>query len=89
MYKILLITTEGCEGCTIMKNNVQQAINASNKNITFETKDRRDINKKFLYIHSIKDFPTILLFIDDRLKYKYSGTMPSIVVTRWIDIHFK
>ena len=89
MYKILLITTEGCEGCAIMKNNIQAAISKEKKDIAFEVKDRKDINKKFLNINRIKDFPTTILFEYDRLKFKYSGTMPSIVVTRWIDIHFK
>lgn len=88
MNKIVLITTKGCAGCDIMSANIQAAIIRAKQEIEFERKDVADINRAFIYKNRIKDFPTTLLLVNDVLKFKYSGTMPSIVVTRWIDIHF-
>lgn len=89
MYKIMLITTKGCEGCTIMRHNTQAAVLKARKEIEFEIKDRVEVGKKFLRTFNINDFPTILLFKDNEFKFKYVGSMPTIVVTRWIDIYFK
>ena len=89
MNKIVLITTEGCEGCAVMRDNTTYAVTTARIEIELEIKDMKELDKKYLRTFGIKDFPTILLFRDGELKYKYSGSMPAIVVTRWIDIYFK
>lgn len=91
-YTIILLTTAGCEGCQIMHQNTIEAIAMSYKPIEFkridllkDTKETENYCKEF----EITDFPTILLFDGTNLKYKYTGSMPVVVVLRWIDIHFK
>ena len=89
MNKIILITTKGCEGCSVMRANTTHAVTTSRIDIEFEIKDVSELDKKALRTYGIKDFPTILFFKDNALKHKYIGSMPSIVITRWIDIYFK
>lgn len=88
MNKIMLITTKGCEGCTIARNSIKDAISKTKKFITFEEKDTTEVNKKFLKTFGIEDFPAILLFKNEKLKLKWIGSVPSIVILRWIDINF-
>lgn len=88
MNKILLLTTKGCEGCFIMENNTTQAVDNSSKNIKLIVKDKYDVSKVFLKENKIVDFPTVLFMKDEKVIFKYAGSMPSIVVSRWIDIHF-
>lgn len=85
MKKILLISTKGCVGCTIMRRNVREAINE--KDIDFEVKDVNDVSKKFLNDYHIRDFPTTLFFIDNLLKFRWTGSMPVAVIVRWIDLY--
>lgn len=89
MNKILLITTEGCEGCVIAKRNIEEAIKQSKKSITFEVRECKEVTKKYIRTFGIKDFPAILFFKDDEFKFKKIGSVPSVVVLRWIDINFK
>ena len=84
----MLITTKGCLGCTIARNSIKDAINKTKKSITFEEVDCNDVSKKFLKLFEITDFPTILFFKDEKLKVKKIGSVPSIVILRWIDINF-
>lgn len=88
MNKITLISTKGCEGCTIARNSIKDAISKTRKSITFEEKDITEVNKKFIKTFGIEDFPTILLLKDEKLKLKWTGSVPSIVILRWIDINF-
>lgn len=88
MNKIILITTKGCEGCTIARNSIKDAISKTKKSITFEEKDITEVNKEFIKTFRIEDFPAILLFKDKKLKLNWIGSVPSIVILRWIDINF-
>ena len=88
MNKIILITTKGCEGCTIARNSIKDAINQTKKSVTFEEKDTTEVSNKFLWLFKITDFPAILLFKDEKLKVRKIGSVPSIVVLRWIDVNF-
>ena len=88
MNRIMLITTKGCEGCTIARNSIKDAISQTKKSISFEEIDVNEVNKKFLKTFDIEDFPAILLFKDEKLKVKKIGSVPSIVILRWIDINF-
>lgn len=89
MNKILIITTEGCEACSIAKCNINAAIVQSSIDIDVEDKDWHDINRKFIITNKIKDFPTVIYFVDDKIVNKTVGTYPSAVYLRWIDIYFK
>ena len=88
MNRIMLITTKGCEGCTIARNSIKDAISQTKKSISFEEIDVNEVNKKFLKTFDIEDFPAILFFKDKKLKFKRIGSVPSIVILRWIDINF-
>lgn len=91
-YKIILLTTAGCDGCQVMHQNTVEAINMSHKPIEFKRIDLikdADETKKCCKYFGVKDFPTILLFDGEDLKLKYTGSMPVAVILRWIDIHFK
>ena len=88
MNRIMLITTKGCEGCTIARNSIKDAISQTKKSIAFEEIDVNEVNKKFLKTFDIEDFPAILFFKDKKLKFKRIGSVPSIVILRWIDINF-
>ena len=88
MNKILLLTTRGCEGCSIMRTSIKQAIILSKKDIAFEEKDLGQLTKAFIQVNRIKDYPTVLFYKDDILKRKEVGSRPYIVVLRWIDIDF-
>ena len=86
--EILLITTEGCEGCKIQENLIKQAIKSSGRSIDFNKVDVNDCNKKWLTRNAVKDFPTTMFFNDDNeLTFQFSGTRPAIVIERFILIH--
>ena len=69
MNRIMLITTKGCEGCTIARNSIKDAISQTKKSISCEEIDVNEVNKKFLKTFDIEDFPAILFFKDKKLKY--------------------
>lgn len=89
MNKIVLITTEGCEGCSIMRYSINSALLYSSKEIEFEVKDVSNLSGEEKNKLKLKDFPTTLFYKDDSLVRKEVGTRPYIVVLRWIDIDFK
>ncbi len=76
MNRVVLITTEGCEGCDIMKRIVSNAyLEAKVENISFgcyDFKEREveDLVKKY----NIKDFPTTLFIKENELIDKILGT---------------
>lgn len=86
--KVLLITTKGCAGCAIARKLVEEAIQMYRHPITFEEKDVNAVDEKFVRNNNIYDFPTILLIKDDVVKFKFTGTRPSIIIHRWFKIHF-
>lgn len=88
MNKIILITTKGCEGCVIARNNIKEAIKSTSKKVSLEIRDCEEATKKYIRTFGIRDFPAILLFKDEELKVKHTGSIPTIVILRWIDIHF-
>lgn len=89
MNKIVLITTKGCAGCSIMDKLIKQALEVTSKKITYETKDVLEIRKDTRNNLKLNDFPTVLFFKNNRLTRKEIGTRPVIVILRWIDIDFK
>lgn len=89
MNKIVLITTKGCEGCSIMRYSINSALLYSSKEIEFEVKDVSEMSGAEKYRLRLTDFPTTLFYKDGNLVRKEIGTRPHIVVLRWIDIDFK
>lgn len=89
MNKIVLITTRGCEGCSVMRYSINSAILYSSKEIEFEAKDVSTLDIVERNNLKLRDFPTTLFYKDGNLVRKEVGTRPYIVVLRWIDIDFK
>lgn len=87
--KILIITTKNCLGCAIQTEHVQTAIAKSSKNICLEIKDFKDIPKRVIYYNKINDYPATLFMVDDVVKFKYTGSIPVIMIQRYIDVYLK
>lgn len=89
MYKIVLVTTEGCEACSIAEDNIFSAISQSSINIAFDIKDFHKFSRQEQKLYKLRDYPTVLYFADDNLVYSSVGTYPVPVYIRWIDMYFK
>ena len=89
MNKILILTTEGCEACVIASNNIEVAILQASVDIEKEVKDWHDEKREVIIANKVKDFPTVLYYVDDKVVKKAVGTYPSAVYLRWIDMFFK
>lgn len=86
--KILLITTKGCEGCRIMDNIIQRALDLYSKPVDYEIKDKDNIDIEFLKKHHINDFPTTILYQDNLIVFITAGTKPANVIVREMMLHF-
>lgn len=89
MNKIVLVTTKGCEGCSIMRNSIKQALNNTSKKIEFVIKDITELTKEEKSKLKTSDFPTTIFYRNNRITRQEVGTRPYIVVVRWIDVDFK
>ena len=89
MNKILILTTEGCEACDIAKRNVDIAMSQATTEIMIQVDDWHKVSKDLIVKNKVKDFPTVLYFIDDKVIHKAVGSYPSAVYLRWIDMYFK
>ena len=89
MNKILILTTEGCEACEIAKRNVDIAISQATTEIMIQVDDWHKVSKDLIVKNKVKDFPTVLYIIDDKVIHKAVGSYPSAVYLRWIDMYFK
>ena len=89
MNKILLITTKGCEGCSIMHKSIKQALNNTSKKIEYVTKDITELSKDEKSKLKTSDFPTTIFYRNNRITRQEVGTRLYIVVLRWIDVDFK
>jgi hypothetical protein len=89
MYKIVILTTEGCEACEIAQRNIDIAVSQVSKEIQVKVKDWHEEKRDFIVKHKIKDFPTVIYFVGDCIVNKTVGTYPSAVYLRWIDMYFK
>lgn len=87
-YKIMLIITEGCEGCVIQHNLIKEALTLTKRRIKYTVKDVKSLDKEWLKETGITDFPTTLLLKDNKVVYKFVGTRPAIVIFRYIDVNF-
>ena len=89
MNKIVLVTTKGCEGCNIMHKSIKQALDCTSKKIEYVVKDVTELTKEEKSKLKTYDFPTTLIYKNDRITRREVGTRPYIVVVRWIDVDFK
>lgn len=89
MNKITLITSEGCVGCEVMRNSIDSAVKQTKVNVEVEVMDIKDVNKKFIKTFHITDTPCALFFRDDQYLFKKVGSVPTVVVVQWINVHFK
>ena len=89
MNNILILTTEGCEACEIAKRNVDVAMSQATTEIMIQVDDWHKVSKDLIVKNKVKDFPTVLYIIDDKVIHKAVGSYPSAVYLRWIDMYFK
>ena len=89
MNKIMLITYEGCLGCNVMKRSITSALLKTNVEVTVETTDIKDVDKKFIKKFNIEDTPCTIFFKDDKFLFKKIGSVPTVVVIQWINVHYK
>lgn len=87
-YKLVIVTTEGCQACSMVIENVKEAMINTTKVVTVEVKDKDEVGRKYLKYHNITDFPTLLFFVNERVKYKVSGNKHKNMILRWVDLHF-
>lgn len=92
--QIILITTKGCKGCEIQRRNIRQAIKDSNLDIDLEIKDFESLSKHEVQDWRnkrvfLKDFPTTIFIKHDVITFHTTGSLPSIVNLRYIDLYLK
>lgn len=91
---ILLITTNGCKGCSVQLKSLKEAIKLSHKTIHFEIQDISEMTKQEIAKWRkkrifLKDFPTTIFINDDIITFKTEGSLPSIVNLMYIDLYLK
>lgn len=76
MNRVVLITTEGCEGCNIMKRIVSTAyLDAKVENVSFGQYDFREREvEDIVRDNNISDFPTTLFIKENKVIDKIIGT---------------
>lgn len=76
MNRVLIITTEGCEGCEIMKRIVSNAyLEAKVEDTSFGCYDFQENEvENIVNENNIKDFPTTLLIKDNKVVTKILGS---------------
>lgn len=80
MIEVRIITTEGCEGCRIMKNIATNAANFINENnnkklVEVTTIDCLDESiKQFVNRYQVKDYPATFILKDNKVENRIFGT---------------
>lgn len=70
MKYLYLITTEGCQGCKIMKDILDNNFS----NIRVRTQDIRFVPTWIKTNVKLTDFPTLIFIKNDVIRYHFSGT---------------
>lgn len=102
-YKILVITTGGCDACKLVHQNVIKAINIVNKTdiIDLQVQDFSNADKEFLSRYKIGDFPAVFLIkvetvnndavvgdtTYEKVVFKFYGLRTAIIIARYIDLY--
>lgn len=83
MFKIYLITTQGCYGCEIQKNILEDV----NKDYNFDLHiyDFKDIPAFILHKVQLKDFPITIIIEGDKIKGEFTGTLSKKKVIKIIE----
>lgn len=89
MNKVTLITSEGCLGCEVMRNSIKEAIEKTNVSLKIEEMDISNTSKKFIKEFHIEDTPCAIFFKGDKYLFKKIGSVPTVVVVQWINVHYK
>jgi len=89
MNKVTLITSEGCLGCEVMKNSIKAAIEKTKVDLYIDEQDINKVNKMFIKKFHIDDTPCAIFFRDDKYLFKKVGSVPTVVVVQWINVHYK
>ena len=89
MRKIILIVTDGCTACKIMRRLICEALRNTVKEIEFEVQNRKQADKVMMIHHDITDFPATVLIKDDVVKYVIIGTTAAAAINRYIDVYLK
>lgn len=89
MNRIVLVTMNDCESCSITERRLRDAIASCKKlEVTFEIKEREKVKPSYLKMMRITDFPTVLFYKDTDLVFKFVGNYPTIVILQWIHKHY-
>ena len=89
MNKITLITSEGCLGCQVMKSSIKAAIAKTKVDIDVEEIDISKVSRDMIRKFHIDDTPCAIFYKDDKYLFKKIGSVPSVVVIQWINVHYK
>ena len=89
MNKITLITSEGCLGCEVMRASIKAAIEKTNVDITVEEIDITNTPKKIIKEFHVEYTPCAIFFRNNKYLFKKIGSVPTVVVVQWINVHYK
>ena len=89
MNKVTLITSEGCLGCEVMKNSIKAAIDKTKVSLEIEEMDINNTPKYIIRRFNVTDTPCAIFFRNDKYLFKKIGSVPSVVVVQWINVHYK
>lgn len=90
MIEVRIITTDGCEGCRIMKNiankAVKQLTSDSNLDIKVTTFDCLDTSiRHFVNRYQVKDYPATFILKDNEVRDRIYGTISKNSMIEYID----
>lgn len=89
MRKIILIVTDGCGACKIMRRLIREALRNTSKRVEFEVQSRKQADKVMMIHHNITDFPATVFIKDNNVKYVHIGTTAVPAINRYIDVYLK
>ena len=86
---IYLATTEGCEACRIMEKILKQVKRDNDYTFSIQVRDYK-LLPEFIQVNIIlTDFPTLIFFENNVIKYHVTGTISAKKLQEIIkDLHF-
>lgn len=87
--KIYIITTQGCEACSIVKNIIKSIYDSKKYEFEFAVVDRMHVPEWISNNVVLEDFPTVVFVKDNVIKYHFKGTKPAKEIEKILeDINF-
>ena len=87
--RIYIITTQGCEACSIMVNIIDSIQNRYKNKFEYLIVDRDFVPEWIRNNVILEDFPTVIFVKDDVIKYHFKGTKPAKEIEKILeDINF-